>query len=364
MTHPGLTALQEIIRVPGSKPAGSDLNNHHIYSINAEVVTVSLRDTPSVYAALHTFRLFRFVCAVAVALALSLVASQRAEAQAVGHYVQGITGLENGSAPPPGFYLAYIPYLDLVNSIKGPNGNSVSADLNIVAHNLAFSTTTTKKLLGANYGAAIIIPIVNTRVTANIIDASAQNAGVSDIYLEPLILGWEKGRATYILNYGFYAPSGDYNTNNALNDGLGYWEHQIQLGSTVNFDKKKLWNGSVLSTWEINQSVLGKDLTPGPMASFEYSFGRRFWKYAANAGVAGFAYTKLSADSGSAVSPLFRGDRDRSFGLGPEFKYTSIKHKLGFSARYEPEFGARLRTSGNILSFSITFLNFFPPPHP
>ena len=37
-------------------------------------------------------------------------------AQQAGHYVGGATGLENGTAPPPGAYAIYFPY---VNRIDG-----------------------------------------------------------------------------------------------------------------------------------------------------------------------------------------------------------------------------------------------------
>ena len=284
------------------------------------------------------------------------------QAQQVGHYLQGFTGLDNGSTPPPGFYAAYAPALNLVNSFKGPNGNTVvNVDLNVVAHPAVFQMTMPKKVLGGTYGWLFMVPVVNTRIVADVFNASAQQAGLSDLYFAPVVLGWEKGKFNYTVNYGFYAPTGDFDPNSAFNPGLGFWEHQIQAGTTYNIDAKKLWNASLLSTWEINQSKLGDDLKAGPMVTFEYSFGRRLFKYAVNLGVAGYAYQKLSADSGSQVNPLFSGNLDRSFGAGPEFKYTSIKHHVAFDVRYEPQFGVQARTSGNLVFISLTYLDFFPP---
>jgi len=54
--------------------------------------------------------------------ALSLSPSN---AQQLGHYIGGFTGLENGSSPPPGLYAAAFGLVELINSIKGPNGNTV-----------------------------------------------------------------------------------------------------------------------------------------------------------------------------------------------------------------------------------------------
>jgi hypothetical protein len=105
----------------------------------------------------------------------------------------------------------------------------------------------------------------------------------------------------------------------------------------------------------------GLDLKPGPMATFEYSFGRRFFTYRMNAGVAGYAYTKLAPDSGSDVSDLSQGVLDRSFGAGPEWKYTEPKWHMAFDVRYEPQFGVQGKTSGNVFVFSVTYLDFLVP---
>ena len=285
-------------------------------------------------------------------------------AQVAGHYLGGITGLENGSTAPPSVTITYLPYVNRIDALKGPNGNTiVNPDINLVANNEVFAMTTTKKILGATWGWSFIVPVVNTRFTADEFNVSGESAGLSDLYFAPIILGWEKGNANFLVNYGFYAPTGYFNPSLALNQGLGFWEHQIQAGTTYAIDKRKLWNTSLLTTWEINQSKMGSDVKAGPMFTGEYSFGRRFFKYQMNAGVAGYAYQKLSADSGSGVSPLVAGVLDRSFGIGPEWKYTNIKWHLAFDVRYEQQFGVQAKTSGQVFVFGLTYLKLFPPPH-
>lgn len=292
--------------------------------------------------------------------AFVLLVPSTALAQQNGHYLQGITGLDDGTTPPPGFYFSYVPYLDLSQSLKGPDGKTLlPLDLNVVVHNAIFQMTLPTKVLGATYGFEVLVPIVNTRLAGDAVTPSAQSAGISDIYVAPLVLGWQKGRANFLLDYGFYAPTGSYNPASAFNPGLGFWEQQVQGGVTYNFDRRKLWNASVLSTWEFNQTKQSEDLKPGPMATVEYSAGRRLFHYSVNLGIAGFAYQKLSPDSGTAVSPSVRGNLDRAFGLGPEFKYTDLKHHFAFDLRYEPEFAVQSRTSGNVVVVSITYLNIF-----
>jgi hypothetical protein len=300
---------------------------------------------------------------------LSLVAlatlSLYSSGQQLGHYIGGFTGLEDGSSAPPGFYAATFGLVEPVDSIKGPNGNTVlKPDINVGGVIAAYSMTLPKEILGGEYGWAFMVPVLNTRFNSNLFNASAESAGLSDVLFEPINLGWHKAQADYTVNYSFYAPTGDFDPNLPLNPGLGFWEHQIQAGLTYNIDKKKLWNIAGLTTWEINQSKLGTDIKPGPIFTGEYGLGRRFFKYQMNAGIVGYASQKLSPDSGSSISPLLRGDLDRAFGAGGEWKYTDIKHTLAFDARYEQQFGVELRTSGKILIFSITYLKLFPPPAP
>jgi hypothetical protein len=295
-------------------------------------------------------------------VATHFVAVPRACGQLAGHYIGAATGLDNGTTAPPGFYGTFFPVVERVNALKGPGGATIAKpNINVVANMAAYSVTTQKKILGADYGLSVIFPIVNTRFTANLFNASAESAGVSDIYFAPIVLGWEKGNSNYTVNYGFYAPTGSFDPSSALNPGLGYWEHQIQAGLTYSIGKPKLWNTSLLTTWEISQSRSG-DVKPGPMFTGEYSFGRRFDKYQMNAGVAGYGYKKLSADSGSGVNPLLAGITDRSFGIGPEWKYTNLKWRLGFDFRFEKQFGVQAKTSGNVFAMSITYLDLTPPP--
>jgi hypothetical protein len=282
--------------------------------------------------------------------------------QAVGHYLGGATGLENGTTPPPGVFVAYFPYIYRVDTIKNEDGRTIARpDITIAAQMPVYSVVTQKKVLGADYGFTVILVLVNTRFTSALFDASAASAGVSDMYFAPVVLGWERGKKNFTVNYGFYAPTGDYDPTKVLNPGLGFWEHQIQAGMTYALDAKKLWNTSALTTWEINMSKFGSDVRPGPMFTGEYSFGRRFGQYKWNAGITGYGYKKLAADSGTPQPPLFRPATSQAFGIGPEIKYTNIKWKLAVNFRYQEQFGVQLGTSGRIFTGSITFLNIFPP---
>ncbi|WP_197413905.1 SphA family protein [Terracidiphilus gabretensis] len=209
----------------------------------------------------------RVLLMISVALSIpGFLVAPRVCAQQAGHYIGGATGLDNGSTAPPGFYIGNMPIVERVNALKGPEGATFARpDINIFADMIAIAATTPKKILGAEYGISVIVPLVNTRFTANLLNASAESGGLSDIYFSPLVLGWEKGNANYTVNYGFYAPTGSFDPSSPLNPGLGFWEQQIQGGAGYSLDKKKLWNTSFLTTWEINDSPASS--TSGPIPS-------------------------------------------------------------------------------------------------
>lgn len=123
------------------------------------------------------------------------------------------------------------------------------------------------------------------------------------------------------------------------------------------FDKVKLWNASALSTWEINHGKTGLALKPGPMVSV----GRRLDHYKINVGAAGYIYHKLSADSGSDSSRLGTTTLDRSFGIGPEFKYSNPMKHFSFDFRYEKQFGVQAKSQGDVYVIELTWLNVFSP---
>ena len=292
---------------------------------------------------------------------LLLASMHLGHSQEVGHYLQGSAGLDSGSAPPPGIYFVYSPYLNFVDAAIGPAGNVLArGNLTIGVHNLAVSLTTKKKIFGAEYGATLVAPFVNQRLQADVLPTgSAQQGGLSDIYVAPIVLGWHRKTADYVINYGFMAPTGNFNPAAPASAGLGFWTHQFQDGLTYHLDKANTWNAAVLSTWEIHTRKSGIDVTPGPGVTIEYGLGKKLFHYRLNVGVSGFYYQKLFSDSGSDIAPGRIGLRDRALGLGPEAQWLIPKAKLSFLLRYQPEFGLQSRLRGSVLVLGITYLHPF-----
>jgi hypothetical protein len=108
-----------------------------------------------------------------------------------------------------------------------------------------------------------------------------------------------------------------------------------------------------------------KDIKVGNYLTAEGGAGRSFLKGAGQAGLAYAMQWKVSGDSGSAIPPVSRGNRNRVFGLGPSITMpVSTKGTLVglVNAAYLREFGARTNFEGNvfILGFTLAKLKRMP----
>jgi hypothetical protein len=100
--------------------------------------------------------------------AAEFLAVSTACGQVAGHYIGGATGLENGTAAPPGVYSTFFPVVEHINSLKGPNGNTVlPISINVVANMTAYAETVNHKVLGGYWGWSALFPVVNTQPARN-----------------------------------------------------------------------------------------------------------------------------------------------------------------------------------------------------
>lgn len=306
---------------------------------------------------------------IAVALAAALLASSgTAAAQLKGHYIPGFTGLGNGTQPPPGVSIALPIFVYPTDTIKDDHGDPLGVHPNITASFIGAGVgiVTNTKVLGARYGAQVIpLAWMKSRIEGNSLDVPG-SFGFTDIYVQPLWLGWETPRADYVAGWGFFTPTGTWELGGTDNAGLGMWSHDFQLGTTVRLDKKRAWSTSGLLTWEIHSQKKDTDVKVGSIVTLEGGTGRAFYKPVQGSpipriitiGIAYYTQFKATADSGTTFQPLnvrLAHDKDRVFGIGGEASVFLPKAKLLFDARIIPEFGARDRTQGLTMLFTIGY---------
>lgn len=292
-----------------------------------------------------------FLVAAAAIFAATVAGQER------GQYLPGFRGLNTAEQPAPGFTYANFLVIYPTNSFRNRDGDEapIDFDLNLVADLNVFAYTPKKKILGATYSASVAVPIVSSAVTIPRIGADIGGGGIGDIYIEPISLGWAMKKGKVRAAYGVNAPTGVDSTTS------DYWGHQFTLGGTYNPGKTGLWQINASSVWEAHHKKLNSDVRVGNNVTFEYGVGRTFvrngGKQLYQFGVVGYSQFQLTNDSGTDVTPLNIGEKDRVHAVGPEFGVILPTKKFNFLVRALPEYAARSRTRGItfVVSFSKTF---------
>jgi len=292
-----------------------------------------------------------------------LLIAVSADAQYKGDHIPGFIGLESGSQAPPGLYVGDLVYVYHTDTIKDNNGNAVTlpGSLTSTADVILVSLVTNYKLFGGKVGASIGFPFIKNRIQFNSLDVRTSFA-YTDTFAG-VTLGWNLKRADITAGYNLYMPTGKFEPNATDNTGLGIWANEFTLGSTVYLDQKRTWNAAATFALEFNSDKRDTNIHVGDLGTIEGGLARTFYKKASgpipivmNLGVAGYAQFKITGDSGSDIPPALRGLKDRVFALGPEFNIFIPGPRLSLVARFEPEFGARNRTQGQTIVFSIVWV--------
>jgi hypothetical protein len=292
-----------------------------------------------------------------------LLIAGNAEAQYKLDHIPGFVGLESGTLAPPGLYVGDLVYVYSTSTIKGNNGNSIRlpGSLTSTADVILVTVVPKYRIFGANVGASIGFPWIKNRIQLNSLALSTSFA-YTDMF-GGISLGWHFKRADVTTGYNLYIPTGNFSPNASNNTGLGMWGNEFTVGSTVYLDKKKLWNAAATFALEFNTDKSGTNIHPGDLGTVEGGVGRTFYKKVSgpvpivmNFGAAYYAQFKVTGDSGSDIPPPLQGFKDHVFAVGPEFNIYLPGPQLNLLARYEPEFGARVRTQGQTFVFSIVWV--------
>ena len=273
-----------------------------------------------------------------------------------GDHIPGLTGLSSGTQAPPGLYIGDLVWVYPTSTVKDNNGDTINqrGSLTSTLDVVLISLVTDYKFLGANVGAQAAIPFIKNLLQLDSLDVDT-GFGFSDMIVSPIVLGWHLKRADITAGYNLYLPTGRYSATGTGNTGLGMYGNEVTAGTTAYLDKERSWTAAATFGIEFHTQKEGTDITVGDMATIEGGVGKTLYKKTdgpipiiMNVGVAGYSQFKVTSDSGSGIPPALRGFKDRVFGLGPEFNIFLPKPRLTLLARYEPEFGARNRTQGQV----------------
>jgi hypothetical protein len=283
-----------------------------------------------------------------------LVSAVPTLAQLNGQNIKGDTGLRSGSQAPTGTYVAVPLWFYSADAVKNRDGEEIlTGNLDAALFGLALNVVTSKRILGANYGFLLVLPWANNRVQGVEDFDSNPGAGLTDMFIQPVTLGWHKPRADMMAAYGLYLPTGRYEVGAANNTGLGMWAHEILLGTTIYLNKEKTWHAATTATFDFQSEKADSDTTVGNILNLEGGVGADFLGGGLTAGLAYYGTFKLTDDRFDSRLPsvLIRG-KNRVWAVGPEVTLAIAARRTvyGFvTVRYQWELGARTTAEGVVL---------------
>ena len=292
-----------------------------------------------------------------------------AHAGFAGHNTKGDFGLQAGSQPPPGIYVvAPMYYRYDADSLKNRDGESIRIDpeergsLEANAYVFGFIWVSEFKVLGGNYSFQIYPAFTDNTLEVPILGLEESvDTGFTDLYFQPVNLGWHTDRADFIAGLGIYAPTGEYEPGGSENLGLGMWSFEVFAGTTLYFDEAKSWHFATTAFYETHTDKKDTDIRVGDILTLEGGLGKSFLDGALSVGGAYYAQWKVTEDDLGRDIALPGGrsiGKHRVYGAGPELTIPiATKKKLyGFiNARYFWEFDAKSSLEGNTFVLTATF---------
>ncbi|MFB6454030.1 transporter [Chitinophaga sp. Hz27] len=302
--------------------------------------------------------LLLFVCAIALFSSPFL-----ATAQLKGDHLLGDVGLQSGTQAPASFSVFVPVYFYNTNKLKNANGDVIQRDihLNMFVTGIGAAWVTNLKILGANYGGSVLIPFASNRLEATSTSKSPFN--FSDIYFQPVQLGWHIKQADFLFSYSLYFPSGRYALGADDNSGLGQLVNEFAAGSTVFFDKKKEWNFSALFSYAFNGKKKDTELRTGNNFSIEGGLGKTWYLKPAkgpipkivNFGAVYYMQFKTTEDKIPIGTYLLDPKKDHLYAVGAEGGLFVPQIRMQFNLRWLAEMAAVNRFQGNTFLLMVAY---------
>ncbi len=282
----------------------------------------------------------------------------------LGHRTLGTVGLDAGTLPRPGLYVADRALYYAANQVRDRHGRTipVPVDLDALANGIGAAIVLEVPRF-ATVSASVGLPLAHVSTHTDQPEASIDRFGLGDIYVQPLKLGWRLTHLDLVSGYAFYAPTGRFEPGGRGGVGRGHWTHELSLGGALSLAFGVPWSLSALASYDLNQRKRGVDITRGETLQIQGGLGATLLRFIV-VGLAGFAQWQVRDDRGADLPPVLRGARDRAFGLGPEAGVLIKALRGKVALRYEHDFGVRARPLGWIVVVGLTVAAWQPKRTP
>ena len=297
--------------------------------------------------------------AALVAVLSTVVLPARAGAQSRGVYPLGMTATSSGVTPEPGFtYANQLLFYSRDESkaddgatLPGSGNNAVIMDMNSfvwVSNWTVFG--------GARYSVVATLPIAKNQLVSDIHGQLSGGSGFADSYYLPLILGWNKERASIRALAGFLAPTGRFTAGASDNVGSGYWTPTLSSGQTVQVTRSGSLTLSAFELYEWHTTQRTTATKPGDAINLDYSLLQTFvlrqgaWRL--QVGLVGYRQRQTTAKTGPAIPPEQARERYAINAIGIASNLAFPKQRVSVGVKFFDEFANRAAYEG--YSFQVS----------
>ena len=284
-----------------------------------------------------------------------MVVETGCDAQEFGHKLLGGLGLQAGVQPDTGLYVGDQLGVYDSNQLFDQHGARVPGRFQIIGLGNAVGAGFSYRLprLATYVSGAVSIPVAWISGTTGSPPVYTALAGLADVYVQPLRLGWRLSHFDLVTGYAFYVPVGSIEPDEGPTTvSRAQWTHELSFGGTVYFDQRGSWQLSALGAWDINGRKIGIDVTRGATLQAQGGLGKTFGRIV-SIGPIVYALYQVQNDSGADVPSALRGARDRAFGLGAEVDLTLERGRVQLFCRYAHDLAVQTRPNAQLFFAGI-----------
>jgi len=270
------------------------------------------------------------------------------------HYVGGNEDFMAGALPPPGMYSILYAVNYSAKKVNNNDGNDSMAGLdfklNVNALAFRFIHVTKMKLLGADWGWHVIVPLVNQSVKIGAFGIDESKTGLGDIEFSPLVLGWHFSKNMHLIGaIDFMAPTGKFDTTEVVNIGRNYWTIAPIIAPTYISDGG--FEVSAKFQYFFNTENNDTKYTSGNEFLCDYLIGQHIGNW--NVGLNGLLYKQITDDESNGVT--VSNNKGQNYSVGPAIQYNY--KNMFFNAKYQWDTSVRNQPEGQ--KFWLKFMYAF-----
>ncbi|MGB9234077.1 MAG: transporter [Terriglobales bacterium] len=303
-----------------------------------------------------------FILGLALSIAPALYAKEGGD-----QYPNGAENWFAGATPPPGFY--YVNYFGYyTGQLKNASGDKVSLNgttpsVDAIFDAFRFLEMTHFKILGANYGMHVIIPVVNQSMNLN---GRNSTSSLGDVTIDPFVLGWHRTQWHAVAAFDIDLPTGAYTQSDPrVSIGANYYSFEPVLA--LSYMPRSGWEASSKLMYNVKTTNQATNYRSGQEFHMDYLAGKHLgsWMF----GGSGYFLKQVTDDTvnGQTMPDTpglwDAGRRGQVFAVGPSAGYTSKRH-MTFMAQWQHETLVCNRFGGDKVWFKmiIPAASFFHGP--